>query len=529
MTDFQRVSFEATEDALLGQMLDRLKKMPLAPEITFWNVGSEVRDNVAVESLDFSRLMVGVGQKIQVRANLRNFGDANYPDLRVYFKVDGREKSVSQIKLGPREKGQVLFTHAFDTPGSHVIEIVADADTLKADNSYIASIPVRDRVPLLLVNGDPSNEPLKGETAFAEIALQPYSAARVELADLIKTAVIRADELNAKTLTNQAVVILANVRRLNDGQLRALEDFVSHGGGLLIFPGDRIDANWYNGAMLKSGRGLLPLAFGAPAGSVKEGSPVTGVVSQRYDNPALEIFNDPRNGSFSDAQIRMWFRMQERGRAPDAPPVTALAKLESGDIFLAEKAFGEGRVIACAVPCDADWSNLPMRPFYLPLMQRLSVYLASTVFPPRNLDIGKPIVAFLGAADAGKKARLTPPDGVTIDVPIAGKGERGVVEFTRTQQPGLYTLTPPDGAPIHYVVNASRRESDLTRLSDREIADFAREHGVALVRNGAEFRQLDHSRRFGLEFWKPLLWALLVLIFAELLLQQRFGRVRARA
>ena len=24
------------------------------------------------------------------------------------------------------------------------------------------------------------------------------------------------------------------------------------------------------------------------------------------------------------------------------------------------------------VPCDADWSNLPMRPFYLPLLQRLS-------------------------------------------------------------------------------------------------------------------------------------------------------------
>ena len=121
MTDFQRVSFEATEDALLGQMLDRLKKLPIAPEVIFWNIGSEVRDNVAVESLDFSRLMIGVGQKIQIRANLRNFGDVNYPDLRVYFKIDGTEKSVTQLKLGPHEKGQVLFTHAFDTPGSHVV------------------------------------------------------------------------------------------------------------------------------------------------------------------------------------------------------------------------------------------------------------------------------------------------------------------------------------------------------------------------------------------------------------------------
>ncbi|HYR57203.1 MAG TPA: BatA domain-containing protein, partial [Chthoniobacteraceae bacterium] len=429
MTDFQRVSFEATEDALVGQMIDRLKKLPLAPELTFWNVGSEVRDNVAVESLDFSRLMIGVGQKIQVRANVRNFGDVNYPDLRVYFRIDGKEKSVSQLKLGPHEKGQVLFTHAFDTAGSHVVEVVADADTLKADNNFLASIPVRDKVPLLLVNGDPSNEPLKGETAFAEIALQPYSAARVELADLIKTAVIRADELNTKSLTGQAVVILANVRRLKDDQLRAIEDFVAHGGGLLIFPGDRVDANWYNSAMLKDGKGLLPLAFGAVAGDLKEGAPAIGIVSQRYDNPALELFNDPRNGSLSDAQIRMWFRMQERTRAAGAPTVTTLAKLDSGDIFLAEKPFGEGRVIACAVPCDADWSNLPMRPFYLPFVQRLSVYLASTIFPPRNLDVGKPIVAFLAASDAGKKAMLAKPDGATIELSIAKKGDRGVVEF----------------------------------------------------------------------------------------------------
>ncbi len=529
MTDFQRVSFEATEDALVGQMLDRLKKLPISPEITFWNIGSEVRDNVAVESLDFSRLMIGIGQKIQIRANLRNFGDANYPDLRVYFKIDGKEKSVSQLKLGPHEKGQVLFTHAFDTAGSHVVEVVADADTLKADNSYIASIPVRDKVPLLLVNGDPSSEPLKGETAFAEIALQPYSAGRVELADLIKTAVIRSEDLNAKSLAAQAVVVLANVRRLNDDQLRALEDFVKNGGGLLIFPGDRVDASWYNSALLQDGKGLLPLAYGQLAGDLKEGSPTIGIVSQRYENPALDLFNDPRNGSFSDAQIRMWFRMQERAHAADAPPISTLAKLDSGDTFLAEKQFGEGRVIACAVPCDADWSNLPMRPFYLPLMQRLCVYLASTVFPPRNLDVGKPIVSFLPSADAGKKAMLAKPDGTSIEMTIAKKGERGVVEFAKTQQPGLYTLTSPGGTVTHYVVNASRRESDLAKLTDKEIADFAREHGVALVQNGTDFKQLDHTRRFGMEFWRPLLWALLALIFLELFLQQRFARVRGKA
>jgi hypothetical protein len=320
-------------------------------------------------------------------------------------------------------------------------------------------------------------------------------------------------------------VVLANVRQLDGGQLKALEDFVRNGGGLLIFPGNRVDASWANASLFKDGKGLLPLAYGAIGGDLKEGAPSAGIVSQRFDHPALDLFNDPRNGTVSDAAIKMWYRLKEPTAASaDAP--TIVARLTSGDPFLVEKRFGEGRVIECAIPCDADWSNLPMRPFYLPMMQRLAIYLASTVFPPRNLDVSKPLVAFLPVADAGKKASLLLPDGNTREVPVVKKGERGVVEFTKTQQPGLYTLTSPSGVATHFVVNTSRRESDLQRLTDAEIADFAKSHGVSVVHSGAEYKQLDRTRRYGSEFWRSLLWLLLALIFAELFLQQRFARVR---
>ena len=61
---------------------------------------------MAVESLEFSRLMIGVGQKIQIRANLRNFGNASYPDLRVYFKADGKERSASRLALAYKSRSR---------------------------------------------------------------------------------------------------------------------------------------------------------------------------------------------------------------------------------------------------------------------------------------------------------------------------------------------------------------------------------------------------------------------------------------
>jgi hypothetical protein len=529
LTDFQRQSFTAQEDTLLGQKIDALKNQSVPPSITFFDIGQEIKENVAVESLEFSKLMVGVGQKVQIRANLRNFGEAAWPDLRVTFRVDGKDKGAAQIKLGPGEKGQVLFTHAFETPGSHVVEVTADADALKADNSFFASIPVRDKLPVVLVNGDPSPEPLKGETDFAEIALQPYAAGRVELADLIQPRVVNADALNVQSLTDAAVVILANVRRLNDDQLRALEDFVKAGGGLMVFPGSKIDAGWYQSALVKDGKGLLPLAFAQLAGDAKENSATVGIVAQRFENPALELFNDPRNGSLSDGAIRLWYKMKESSAPITADAPVTLARMDSGDPFLVEKKFGEGRVIACATALDADWSNLPMRPSYLPWLQRLTVYLASTIFPPRNLESMQPIAAFTAAADVDKEALLTKPSGEVEKAKVVKRGTRGVVEFTKTQRPGLYTLQLPSGAPVHYVVNADRRESNLAKLTEKEISDLVRAHNVSLVRSAAEYKQIEQKRRFGTELWKWLLWALLVFVIAEMVLQQIFAGVRSRA
>jgi hypothetical protein len=529
VSDFQKVSWSEEELAARRRLSDELRQAKVVPDLTLFHVGQEVEDNVSVGRLKPSREILGVGQKLQVRAPLRNHGNATYPDLRVVFKVDGKERDVARTSLGPREEGQVLFTHAFDTPGSHVIEVVADADPLQADNAMMLSLPVWDRVPVLLVSGDPNPEPLRGETDFAEIALRPYGAARAELADLITTRVSEARDLDAKLLAEVRVVLLANVPQLSEPQLKALEAFVREGGGLLIFPGNRINSAWYNTTLTAGGKGLLPLPVVSLAGSLNQAGTHAAILTQHYEHPALELFNDPRNGNLSDAQIWLWYRMRGEaasGRDADSA-LTVVAKLDTGDPFLVEKKVGEGRVIQSSVPCDADWANLPMRPFFLPLMQQLVTYLASKVYPPRNVEVGKPLVAFLPAADAGKKIALTDPDGNAHEIAVAHRGSRAVAEFAQTRRPGLYLLEAPGGPRVHFVVNTDRRESDLRQLVDVELQAEAKRLGASLVRSWSEYRQLDQQRRYGQEVWQFLLAAVVGLIFVELLLEQLFARRKA--
>jgi hypothetical protein len=123
---------------------------------------------------------------------------------------------------------------------------------------------------------------------------------------------------------------------------------------------------------------LLPATLGPIAGDLKEGAPSVAVVTQRFENPALELFNDPRNGNLSDSAIKIWFKLQETSNAAD---IVTLARLESGDPFLVEKPFGEGRVIVCChrrrcgLEQSADASVLPAAiaaPFGLPRFDSLS-------------------------------------------------------------------------------------------------------------------------------------------------------------
>ena len=524
MSDFQKISWGPDSAEARQRALELVRNIPIAPRLTLLRVGKEVTNNVAVESLDVSRPIIGVDQNLRVRAVVKNYGKTTFDDLRIHFRVDGKNRSASQMTIGPGESGQVVFSHVFTAPGSHVVEIYADADPLKADNVKRFSIPVWDKLPVLLVSGDTNPAPLQSETAFLQIALQPFTSAAATLSDLITTRVITPDKLTAKELMENRVVVLANVPQLSDLQIKVLEDHVRRGGGLLVFPGDRINSDWYNTKMLASGAGLLPCEFAQIVNSDAINPQPAGIVAQHYDHQALEFFNDPRNGSLQGAKLQSWCKLA----APQSSPqdVTIAAHLDTADPFLVEKQFGKGRVIQCCTACDDDWSNLPARPSYLPLMQQLITYLASTVYPPRNVNVGRQLAALLGPENADKTAIITDPDGKRHEIKAVLKDDHCLVEFADTELPGLYALETPDNETIHFVVNTSSKESDLKLLDDAEFTELAEQMQAQPVSSAEQYLQLDKRRRFGREMWKSLLAAILILLFIEVLLQQHFGMVK---
>ena len=84
----------------------------------------------------------------------------------------------------------------------------------------------------------------------------------------------------------------------------------------------------------------------------------------------------------------------------------------------------------------------------------------------------------------------------------------------------------PAGQTLHFVAETSRGESDLTALDEAGLASLAESLSATIVESPAKYLDQDRLRRHGREIWKYVLGGLLVFMFLELVLQQRFARVR---
>ncbi len=567
VSDFQAGDWAGEASPALEKATELIDAMPIRPTVTLMQVGVGATDNVSIQSIELSPAVVAVDQQVNIRVNLRNHGEVPYPGIRVQLQVDGIDRHSETIHLGGREDGQLLFQHTFADPGSHVVQVRAEADALTLDNRFLAAVAVWDRLPVLLVDGDPDDDPLKAETGFLQLALSPFLTAAsmpetvadetLPRADLLDARVVNHTQLSDDDFDDARVVVLANVPRLSSQQLDAVKEFVQRGNSLLVFPGDRVDTDWYQQQMCEHS-GLIGMTFGEfqtpasvangrrvapnidtdPVDAVSEGQPATGegtsqrqtvaIAEAQIDHPALQLFNDSRHGKLSDAKMVSWYRLftPTLPEHPDGRGTNVALRLENGDPLLVENGYGKGRVIVCSTTCDDAWNNMPARPFYLPLMQRLVTYLATAVEPRRNLSVGQTIVAQV-PPDTGPVV-ITRPDGKQVEVHDRPDGNREIVEYSSTEQEGLYTLQAASLPAMHYAVVAPRTESELELLDQDQLGSLAQSLGATVVKSTDEFIQQDSRRRYGRVIWRYLYWAMLCLVVSEILLQQLFSGLSFR-
>jgi von Willebrand factor type A domain/Aerotolerance regulator N-terminal len=534
LSDGRRSAWRPGDVGRWSLLRDLRRRMPVPPRI--WVPSFSEPDGPddsapdgSVGPLELSRSVLTPGLPVEVTAAIANAGPG--PMTRpAELVVDGKLVPGSSRVVGPIPAGgkmPVTFRTEFSRAGSHLVAVrlAPDADPLPVDDEAARPVTVASALPVLLVDGEPGLEPLSGETDFLRAALAPTG----DPSPLVRASTVEGRDFRAEMLKGKRVVVLANLDRLGPELSAAVAAFVESGGGLLIAPGDRLDADALNERLGRDGKGWLPARIGPLKGDPAKRQSVAHPAPRTFDGPALGPLGQGEAPALGEADL-FAYRVLE-----PAPGASVAARLDTGDPWVVERPYGKGRVAILAGAIDAEGGTLPVNPDFVPWAHELIAHLAAGAEGPRSIKPGEPLTFDLDPSPSPsvKALTLTTPSGATVELPVARLGQTARVRHAETSEPGIYRLAlpGPPGSSLYAAVSGDDLEADPTPLEAAEAEVLAQ--GWPLAFDADPARLADHllaaDRARRNEFWHGLILAALAALCVEVWLTRQMARRQGAA
>jgi len=412
LTDLARGDWE-------GIHLSQLKNVPANLSITFVRFGGDQRDpNLAIKEVRLTQGEAVVGAPSRLEATIGNLAhQASSTQAQLY--LDGTRVEQKNIDLPAGEEGRVTFDLLPEQSGWIKGEVRLAGDRLPFDDRFYFPIRVREKVKVLVVDGDPRTSLKASESYYLVNALQP---GRGEGTPFV-IQVVQEGELPRMDLKSYEALFLLNVSQPLSAELSS---FLQAGKSLFVFLGNRVTPDFYHRLAFFPWQ-LREVKKGGPQGRPR---PVPG----DSNRDSLRALSGPLGESFKKASFHRYYRVEKSAKN--------LLMLENGDPLLVEGEWEKGRIFLFTSSADLDWNDLPLNAAYLPLIQGLLKEGAGLPQNPPSptLRIGEPFLE-------------TSPATQIMGVPGGG---------------GLYQLHLAAGE-VWRGVNPPKEESDLRKMTAEEM------------------------------------------------------------
>ena len=487
ISDFQKSGWTGTEDVHFGEGIT----------LTPVSIASDAATNIAVPSVSFTRASFSNQERITVTAGVANRSATPAQNVPVVLEIDGHIIETTTASIAPNASTSVTFqAFTLSDPAVHGI-VKAGSDALQADNTFDFVMTPSQTVSVLVIDGGSG----ANSTFFLTKALSIGTAPTFQ----IETA--PAARVTPQMLERRSVVVL-NDTMLPPGLAGGvLKRYVERGGGLLVVFGDH--STWPS-----TETDLLP----GTMGRVVDRSDGRGATIGFRDNshPVFEVFKAPRSGDFSAPRV-LRYRAIEPG-----PTDRILARYDDAAVLAVEKRVGTGRVIAWTTTLDDSWSDLAIKPVFLPLVHQLVRYLSQYEQVSYWSTVGQ--VVDLSALLKTRADRVVmTPAGERVRVPA---NEPGILELNEHGVYEIRAASSGSARPDRIAVNLDPAESDLNPMDPSElvaaVTGRAAAAATAQIDAPSELTPEESEKRQGL--WWYLLAAGLMLLAMEMVVANQLSR-----
>lgn len=485
------------------------------------DVGADAPANAGILEVSAGSGAVVAGETVPVVATLRN-ASGSPRAVRVSLVLGDERVAEANASLAAGETKTVTLAAKPDVPGAEGGRVVLDGDDLPADDVRHFTLPVAGRIPVLLVNGDPSPIAFQDEAFFLRAALSPEDLGAKGVASPVALKTIPPDALGAEDLATYRVVILANVPPLPPRAANAVRAFVLGGGGLLVFTGSRVKADDANRDLgTDPAQGLLPAVLAPPTQVGDDPESELRVEEFDRDHPLFAGLTEEAMKDFGRIRVR-----RAMGADAKAAGGRVVAALSRGTPLIVEKRPGRGRVLLVNASADTDWGILPVRPIFLPLVHRAVRLLAGAAEGDEQHLLGARIAIPPPPPDAPALEVTSPAGDVARPSETDGKGN---LVYGPLLDPGVYRVKGSGRGDFLFAANPDPAEGDLARAAPEAVVAAFGPDRTTVIRGGNGLRTELSRARHGRPIAGWLLGAALLLLLFEAWFANRIARARAAA
>lgn len=431
--------------------------------------------NIAVTHIESQRDILEKNGECHIKVTVSNFSPARVKDLPASVFIDQKkvnqgffnmEAHASETKEFHFNLNPLYSKQGVEKEKGLVGWIEIPGDNLNVDNKRYFTINKAHKLDALLIDGDPKTNIYESETFYLEKAINPGR----EHTSSIKPVICSIQEINNINFADFNIVFLCNVETLPSEKFWELEKFVKEGGSVVFSLGNKVDANYYNSSFAS----LLPYRLHTTR-TFSSDSPLSeeqplNLKATEPIHPVLRVLSETNMNTLSSAKFYRIFYVDPT----QLGNCKTILSFSDSTPALIERQIERGKSVLFNSTIDRDWSDMPVKPFFLPLMQQLCRYLSG--------DISEEIQGEIMVKDDWKSSCPSDIDNIEI---INPEGTKTILQpqlinnekyflYNETDILGIYAITingkPYPQLPSYFPVNVDTAESDLNKIEQKEIA-----------------------------------------------------------
>ncbi len=518
---------DGSRDAAIDEALARLRQLGIRVQVH--PLGATKPRNATVTDLGCAHALLCVDLPTSFQVRVDNRGADAIAGLEVELWIDDVLQGSRKVNLDPGESKEVGFPYVFRQTELARVKALLKSDDLEEDNARHGVFPVRDAVKVLVVDGGEEGADEGSEVDFLvpAIGADLTTPGATERLTPFRCDVIASERLAVTPLAPYAVVVLADVGTLSEEDSRQLEAFLRAGGGVLLFLGKRCDPESWRRLAFRDGDGWLPYVPGKAFEDLREETAYRLDIVQK-DHPALcYLANVPEVGL---SLVRIWGYRLVEGEVPEAHVLARLDDFRATPLVV-EQGHGEGVAVAINTSSNRDWSNLPITPVFVCLVQELLPYLAVRADVPRILAINEPFQRIVPSSEYAQRLFLFAPDGTSNVLLLKERadGRSFQLDVPGQRQPGSWEIrfggqSDDDAFRAEwFAVNAAPEEGFLLRAEAEELTEAYGAESLSFSRLERAGGGEEESHAESGEIWRSLMWAVLFLLLLESGVARWFG------